>query len=64
MKDRVDKKEVQIKYCPTTLVLGDYFTKPLKGNVFKSVRDMIMRYKHINDLLLDPDFLLLIIKSK
>ena len=34
VKDRVNKKEVEIKYCPTTLMVVDYFTKPLQGNVF------------------------------
>ena len=56
VKDRVDKKEVEIKYCPTTLMLADYFTKPLQGNVFRRFRDVIMGKVHINDLLLDPDF--------
>ena len=27
VKDRVDKEEVRIEYCPTTLMLADYFTK-------------------------------------
>ena len=39
-------------------MLADYFTKPLQGNVFRRFRDVIMGYKHINDLLLDPGFLL------
>ena len=56
MKDRVNKKEVEIKYCPTTLMLGDYFTKPLQGNLFRRFRDVIMGKVHINDLLLDPNF--------
>ena len=58
VRDRVDKKEVRIEYCPTTLMLADYFTKPLQGNVFRRFRDVIMGYKHINDLLLGPGFLL------
>ena len=57
-KDKVDRKEVRIEYCPTTLMLTDYFTKPLQGNVFRRFRQGIMGYVHINDLLLDPDFLL------
>ena len=56
VKDRVDKKEVEIKYCPATLMLADYFTKPLQGNVFRRFRNVIMGTVHINDLLLDPDF--------
>ena len=58
MKDRVDKKVVKIKYCPTTLMLADYYTKPLQGNVFRRFQEVIMGYEHINELLLDPDFLL------
>ena len=56
VKDRVNKKEVEIKYCPTTLMLGDYFTKPLQGSLFRRFRDVIMGKVHINDLLLDPNF--------
>ena len=58
VKDRVDKKEVEIQYCPTTLMLADFFTKPLQGNLFRRFRAVIMGYVHINDLLMDPDFLL------
>ena len=58
VKDRVDKKEVEIKYFPTTLMLADYYTKPLQGNVFRRFRDVIMGYTHINNLLLDPTLLL------
>jgi hypothetical protein len=56
VKDRVDKKEVEIQYCPTQLMLADYYTKALQGNLFKRFRDVIMGYVHINDLLLDPSF--------
>ena len=54
----MDGKQVRIQYCPTTLMLADYFTKPLQGNVFRKFRSVIMGYTHINELLLDPDFLL------
>ena len=36
MKDRIDKGEVRVKYCPTHLMLADYFTKPLMGNFPRS----------------------------
>ena len=29
VKDRVDKKEMKVEYCPTKIMLADYFTKPL-----------------------------------
>ena len=56
--ERVDKKEVEIKYFQKTLMLMDCFTKPLKGNVFKRLRLIMMGQMNIKDLLLDPNFLL------
>ena len=44
---RVDKGEVKIEYCPTQMMLADYYTKLLKGKVFKIFRDIIMGYKTI-----------------
>ena len=56
VKDCVDKGMVEIKYCPTGLMLADYFTKALQGNVFRRFRSVIMGCTHINDLLLDTEF--------
>ena len=49
-KDRVDKGEFKIEYCPTYNMVADYFSKPLQGRVFKFMRDIIMGYKNTNDL--------------
>ena len=35
-------KEIRIEYCPTGLMIADYFTKPLQGVLFRQLRDMIM----------------------
>ena len=51
VKDRVDKKEIEVEHCPTELMIADYFTKPLQGSLFKLFRDLIMGYKHIEDIL-------------
>ena len=40
--DRVKKKEIQVKYCPTEMMVADYFTKPLQGKLFHTIRDIIM----------------------
>ena len=40
--NRVDKKEVQIEYCPTYIMLADYYTKALQGKLFTQLRDTIM----------------------
>ena len=51
MKDRVEKGEIEVKYCLTHIMIDDYFTKPLQGKIFKMFCDFIMRYVQINDLL-------------
>ena len=45
-----DKGEIEVKYCPTNLMITEYFTKPLQGKMFKMFRDLIMGYVHINNL--------------
>jgi hypothetical protein len=50
VKDRIDKGEFKIQYCPTYMMLVDYFTKPLQGKAFKVYRDVVMGHKHINSL--------------
>jgi hypothetical protein len=40
--DQVKSKEIRIKYCPTGIMIVDYFTKPLQGLLFRQLRDMIM----------------------
>ena len=50
VNDRVDKGEVKIDYFPTQIMLEEYFTKPLKGEVFKIFREVIMGYKSILSL--------------
>jgi hypothetical protein len=42
IKDRIDRGEMEIKYCPTDDMIADFFTKPLQGAKFKKFRDMIM----------------------
>lgn len=33
--DCVERQHVTIKYCPTDLMIGDFFTKPLGGAKFR-----------------------------
>ena len=58
IEDCVDQSLVEIKYCPITLMLADLFTKPLQGKAFMIFRSVIMGCKHINELLLDLNFLM------
>ena len=50
VKDRVDKKELRIEYCPSLIMLADFFTKPLQGHLFQKFREVIMGYKPISSL--------------
>ena len=42
LKDRVERGDVNIKYCPTELMIADFFTKPLQGGLFKRLKAVIM----------------------
>ena len=50
VKDRVDKKEMKIIYCPTECMLADYLTKPLSESLFRLFRDIIMGHASIDKL--------------
>ena len=51
VKDRIDKGEMTVEYCPTYLMIADYFTKPLQGRIFKLFRDVIMGYRRLSDII-------------
>ena len=40
--DRANCGEIKLQHCPTTEMLGDYFTKPLQGGLFTKFRDRIL----------------------
>ncbi len=40
--DRVNKGEMTIGYCPASEMIGDHFTKPLQGALFRPFRSIIM----------------------
>jgi len=50
VKDRIDKKEVKVEYCPARLMLADYFSKPLRGQFFNLQRDFLMGWLPMSDL--------------
>ena len=50
VKDRIDKGELRIEYCASSIMLADFFTKPLQGRLFKKFRDVIMGYAPISSL--------------
>jgi hypothetical protein len=44
--DRIANDELKLEYCPTGEMLGDFFTKPLQGCIFKKVCDHVL---NLND---------------
>ena len=53
VKDRIDKNELSVEYCPTELMVADYFTKPLQGSLFKTLRRVIMGHDTLHNILSD-----------
>lgn len=50
IKDRLSSERIQILHCPTHKMIADFFTKPLQGNLFRFLCDVIMGRKTIQDL--------------
>ena len=48
IKDRVKTDNIKIVYCPTGIMLSDFFTKPLQGMLFKRFRAVLMGHEHID----------------
>ena len=40
--DQVEKGNAVIEYCPTDMMQGDYYTKPLQGAKFREFRDSVL----------------------
>jgi hypothetical protein len=40
--DRIASGEVSVEYCPTGVMIADFFTKPLQGILFQKFRNFIM----------------------
>ncbi len=39
--DRVNMKELTIKWCPTKQMVADFITKPIQGSHYRHLRDYI-----------------------
>jgi hypothetical protein len=50
IKDRILTDNVKIVYCPTELMLADFYTKPLQGSLFKKFRSVILGYESVDVL--------------
>ena len=50
IKDRINKKEINVIFCPTENMIIDYFIKPLQGSQFLKFRDAIMGETHFDSI--------------
>ena len=50
VKDRVDKKKIRVEHCPTSIILADFFTKPLHAVLYQKFKDVLMGCKPITTL--------------
>ena len=40
--DRIIKQEASVEFCPTSDMIGDYFTKALQGSQFRRYRNIVL----------------------
>ena len=40
--DQVSKGNVLVKYCPTNMLIADFYTKPLQGKLFRIFQDIML----------------------
>ena len=50
IKDRLISENITVRHCPTESMLADFFTKPLQGALFRTLRSVILGYEHISIL--------------
>ena len=50
IKDKIQKNEVNIVYCPTRDMISDYFIEPLQGFQFVRFRETIMGERCFNSI--------------
>ena len=50
IKDRIASGGLRVVHCPTSVMLADFYTKPLQGVLFQRFRAVILGYDHISSL--------------
>ena len=43
--DQISKGNLEVEYCPTEEMIGDFMTKPLQGKLFEKFRKLIMGHE-------------------
>ena len=54
VKDRLQRENIEVIYCPTDSMVADFFTKPLQGAIFKKLCDIVMGRSPISSLKINP----------
>ena len=44
IKDRIDNGDIKVEYLHTKSMIADYLTKPLVGELFYKLRDLLLGY--------------------
>ena len=42
LTDQIEKGQLEVEYCPTKSMVGDFFSKPLQGSLFTKFKHGIM----------------------
>ena len=50
VKDRYDKKEISLEYCPKEEMLSEVYTKLLQGFLVHKFRDVILGLRNVSTL--------------
>ena len=50
IKDRIKSGDIDLQYCPTEIMLADFFAKPLQGKQFKLLRSAVMGWISLDQL--------------
>ena len=50
ISDRLKNEQIRVKYCSTERMLADFFTKPLTGSLFATMRDITQGILPIDEL--------------
>ena len=48
--DRLKQHSFTVEHCPTLLMLGDFFTKPLQGQLFRDMRDVVQGIRGYDEM--------------
>ena len=49
IKDTVERENITVTHCPTEQMISDFFTKPLQGNLFRIMRNIIIGASLLRD---------------